>query len=189
LGIKSNRKIFNFALILLDYGKIKNLALAISKIIVILPALMLYETLPPIKNQYNMKLKLIIILFIFSISAKSQSLSENDIIGTWNVINMQSKIQNPNMKPLIDAFKKGIFKFNENKNFELSSIKSNSLFAMVSEMTKGTKWKYNSETNLIRIGTEDDKYSTMGIQLITKNNKIVFYLEESTLKLEMKKQK
>jgi len=31
LGIKEGRKIFNFALILADYGKIKNLALAISK--------------------------------------------------------------------------------------------------------------------------------------------------------------
>jgi len=31
LGINAGRKIFNFALILADYGKIKNLALANSK--------------------------------------------------------------------------------------------------------------------------------------------------------------
>jgi len=136
-----------------------------------------------------MKLKIIAILFIFSISVNSQSLSKDIIIGVWNVVNVQSKIQNPNMKPLIDAFKKGIFKFNDNKKFELSSSKSNSIFLMVSEMTKGTKWKYNSKTNLIRIGTEEDKYTTMGIQIITKNNKVFFYLEESFLKLEMEKQK
>lgn len=136
-----------------------------------------------------MKLNLIVILFIFSISANSQSLSKEKITGTWNVINVQSKIQSPNLKPLVDAFKKGIFKFNEDKKFELSSSKSNSLFTMVSEMTKGTKWKYNSKTNLIRIGTEEDKYTTMGIQIITENNKIFFYLEESSLKLEMEKQK
>ena len=79
MGIKSSRKIFNFALILADYGKIKNLALAISKIIVYLPALMLYETL------YT-------ILCVTIVAQKNSQAARSNFY-------VKNVIQNPNWKP------------------------------------------------------------------------------------------
>lgn len=52
-------------------------------------------------------------------------------------------------------------------------------------MTKNKKWKFDSNRQLIKIGSEKDYFSVMGIYVKKNEGKITFQISESELQFEM----
>ena len=87
----------------------------------------------------------------------------------------------------MDGFEKARFRFFENGDFHLTTKSKAPAFQMMLRMTEGGKWKFNTEQQLIKIGTEEDGYSIMGIYPIKKNEGLQFSLDESEMVLEVEK--
>ena len=54
-------------------------------------------------------------------------------------------------------------------------------------MTENSEWKFDSETQLIKIGTEEDGHSIMGIYPKKNLSTVQFSLDESEMAFEMEK--
>ncbi|MFC4740500.1 dienelactone hydrolase family protein [Flavobacterium ponti] len=119
-----------------------------------------------------------------------QNITKEFVTGTWKVTGMLpfDSRGNQDIKELIDGFKNSTFLFSENGNFQISTTKSSKVFKMITGMTAKSKWKVDSEKNLIKIGTTKDSYTKMGIQVGSKEGKIVFYLDETAMYLFVEKQ-
>ncbi len=133
------------------------------------------------------KFSLLILLITLSFNSFGQISNEKDIYGKWSVVDIMEKPTNPQFQPLIDGFSNSTFSFKQNGNFELTTTSSSELFAMVTEMTNGTKWKFEKNKQYIKIGTEEDGYSIMEISISEINGSKLFHLTESKMTLEMKK--
>jgi hypothetical protein len=133
--------------------------------------------------------KYIIVLTFFLISniISSQTIKKEDIYGTWQVEKNLTKTTDPKFKDLIDGFKSSTFKFEQNGNFELYSPNKSKVFLMTLEMIKNKKWKFDDSRQLIKIGSEKDYYSLMGIYVNKNSGKIIFKISESEFQFEMKK--
>ena len=131
----------------------------------------------------------LLLLLTLSLNSFGQIKSEKEICGKWKVEKITEKPAIPQAQPLIDGFRHAIFTFNENGSFELSTTSNSELFAMVTEMTNGAKWKFNQAKQYVDIGSEKDGYSVMGISVRENSGKILFHLDESGITLEMKKVK
>lgn len=129
----------------------------------------------------------LVFLIALSINSFGQISNDNEIYGKWKVERIIDKPSSPQFQPLIEGFKNSIFTFNQNGDFELSSTSSSQLFAMVTEMTNETKWKFEQDKQYVKIGSKEDKYSIMGITITEIHGKKVFHLNESGMTLEMKK--
>jgi hypothetical protein len=136
-----------------------------------------------------MKIRLsLIFLFTLSSTVFGQVNNEAEMIGDWKVEKILEKPTNPQFKPLIDGFESSTFKFKPNKNFELTTTNSSELFEMMmTEVLDGTKWKFVKEKQLIKIGTEEDGYTSMGVLVKKENGHLFFNLDESGLIFLMKK--
>lgn len=130
-----------------------------------------------------MKKLVLVVFFLFSIFSFSQ-ITSNQIIGNWKVVKILNEIGN---QDLANGFKSSVFKFDKNFNFTLKSSNDNPLFSQIESMTKNTKWKIDSLKNKIKIGTKKNNYSTMFIEVEQKNERVIFHLIESDIKLEMMK--
>ena len=130
-----------------------------------------------------MKKLVLVVFFLFSIFSFSQ-ITSNQIIGNWKVVKVLNEIGN---QDLANGFKSSVFKFDKNFNFTLKSSNDNPLFSQIESMTKNTKWKIDSLKNKIKIGTKKNNYSTMFIEVGQKNERVIFHLIESDIKLEMMK--
>jgi hypothetical protein len=139
----------------------------------------------------NLKPKLMkkhIILLTFLLISNiiiSQTIKKEDIIGTWQVETNLTKTTDPKFKDLIEGFKSSIFNFEQNENFEMSSPNKSKLLLMTLEMTKNKKWKFDHNRQLIKIGSEKDYFSIMGIYVKKNSGKIIFQISESELEFEM----
>tara|TARA_B110000967_G_C18550172_1_gene394966 strand:- start:173 stop:604 length:432 start_codon:yes stop_codon:yes gene_type:complete len=139
----------------------------------------------PIKKMRNI-FTLLILVTLCSTSF-GQTLSKKEMYGKWKVEKVIKKPTNPQFKPLIVGFENSTFIFNQNGNFELNTTSKSELFGMFTKMTKGTKWKVEQNKNYVKIGNKDDKYSILGISIRKINEKKIFYLDETGITLEMKK--
>ena len=128
-----------------------------------------------------------LLLVSLSSSVFGQTLTEKDVYGKWKVVKLIEKPTNPQFVPLISGFENATFVFNQNGNFELTTTSKSELFGIITEMTDGTKWKFEQKSKYLKIGNQEDKYSIMGILVKEINGKIIFHLDESGVKLEMKK--
>lgn len=133
------------------------------------------------------KFSLLILLITISLNSFGQILNEKDIYGKWRVLDILEKPTSPQFQPLIDGFSNSTFSFNQNGNFELTTTSPSELFTIVTEMTNGTKWKFEKDEQYINIGTEKDRYSVMGISISEINRSKLFHLTESGITLEVKK--
>jgi len=134
------------------------------------------------------KLQLSLFLLVFSLSCYSQ-LSKNQLYGEWKVEKILKKPSSSEFELLIEGFSKSVFEFQNDGDFKLSTSSDSQIFMMITEMTKNTKWKFDASQQLIRIGNAEDNYSIMGIYPKEENSKIVFFIDESGITLEMKKLK
>lgn len=128
--------------------------------------------------------KLHLFLFSFFSVFYFSQITNNELIGNWKVVKVLNNIGNKELK---QGFQSSIFKFEQNSNFSLKPSHSNPLFSQIEMMTAQTKWKLIPTKNLIKIGTKEDNYSTMFIELERKKDKIIFHFKESNLDLEMVK--
>lgn len=126
-------------------------------------------------------------LFI-SLNSFGQITSESELIGKWKVVEILEKPTNSQLKPIIDGFEKSTFTFNENTDFELTTTNNSELFKMMmAEVSNETKWKFEIDKQLIKIGNQEDGYSYMGILVKIVKENIIFHLDESGLTFLMKK--
>ena len=130
---------------------------------------------------------LLILISLSSISL-GQTLSQNDISGKWKVEKVVEKPTDPELVTVLAGFENATFDFNQNGYFQLTFISKSELFIEIAEMTNGTKWKIEKATpNYVKIGNQEDDYSIMGIIVREINGKIIFYIDESELALQMNK--
>ena len=131
---------------------------------------------------------LIIGLLGFEISA--QTLIKNDIVGTWKVLNVNTVTELPKeelqtMEMLKSAFLKSKFQFEANQRFSFD-------FLFEEMAINSEHWKYNKATNSYIIQGWEDKDGNetilMEIKVRKENGKVFFFLSESFLFLEMKKE-
>lgn len=130
----------------------------------------------------------ILILFTFltfSISTNGQNLDENEIVGNWNVKRIIQKPSIPEMAPVLDGFENGTFMFDKSGDFDFKTSSNSEMFSEVVGMIQNTKWKFESSEQLIKIGSEEDKFSIMGIYVKKVNGMLQFHLDESGLRFEM----
>ena len=76
----------------------------------------------------------------------------------------------------------------KNGIFELKSVNTSKLFLMITNMLKNTKWKLDQNKQIIRIGNQENHFSTMGIIVKLKDSKTIFILDETLLEFEMVKE-
>ncbi|MFD2565419.1 hypothetical protein [Aquimarina rubra] len=127
-------------------------------------------------------------LITISLSLSAQISDKSILVGKWNVEKTIKQPPVPQITPLVQSFEQATFDFKDNDVFELSTTKSTELFEMMmSEVMIDTKWKFNKNKQLLQIGNEADRYTTMSIIVNKKNDKIIFELEESGLVFLMKK--
>jgi len=130
----------------------------------------------------------LIFLITLSSTVFGQVNNEAELTGKWKVEKILEKPTNPQFKPLIDGFEKSTFDFKADKDFELTTTSSSELFEMMRlEVLNGTKWKFVKEKQLIKIGTEKDGFTSMGILVKKENGNLFFNLDESGLTFLMKK--
>ncbi len=130
----------------------------------------------------------LIFLITLSSSIFGQVNNENELIGKWKVEKIIKKPTNPQLKPLTEGFEKSTFDFKENKNFEISTTNSSELFEMMMlKVLYGTKWKFEKEKQLIKIGTKNDKFTSIWLFVKKENGSLFFNLDETELTFLMKK--
>lgn len=141
------------------------------------------------KHYKHNPMKNIYILFLFiSIQALSQKISKEQVYGTWKVQKNLTQITDPKFKDLINGFNEASFTFNKNGMFELKSANTSKLFLMTLNMLKNAKWKLDQNKQIIRIGNQENHFSTMGIIVKLKDSKTTFLMDETPLEFEMVKE-
>lgn len=132
-----------------------------------------------------------IFAFIFLITLSTNSFgqisNEKEIYGTWKVDKIIEPPTSPQFRSLVEGFRNSTFTFYQNGNFDLTTTSNSELFGMVTEMTNGSKWKFDKNKQHVKIGTKEDGYSTMEISIKEINGSKIFQLIESEMTLEMKK--
>jgi hypothetical protein len=132
----------------------------------------------------------IAVLLCLNTFANSQSITENTILGKWTVVKiLKQKPDAPEFKMFSDMFRDAYFVFNKDYTFQLNSTKPNFLFAEFAKMTKDTRWRLNSKTNEILIGTKQDNYSTLRLTMKQKDEVTHIEMDEGEFYLlfEVKK--
>jgi len=129
-----------------------------------------------------------LLVFIgFNITA--QVLTSNDIIGTWNVVKVNvleemSDEDKLTMSMLEAAFLKSAFIFKEDENFSFD-------FEFEEMKLTNAHWKYNSQTESFDVQDWKDKDTSkrvlMGIKAERQGEKVLFFLPETFLVLEVEK--
>jgi hypothetical protein len=136
-----------------------------------------------------MKNLILIVLSLFLLQTDlSQGISKEQVYGTWKIQKNITPITNPKFKDLIIGLKEASFTFNENGIFELKSVNTSKLFLMTTNMLKNAKWKLNQNKQIIRIGNQENHFSTMGIIVKLKDSKTIFLVDETPLEFEMIKE-
>lgn len=134
-------------------------------------------------------MKNIFILFLFiSIQGLSQEVTKEKMYGTWKVQKNVTPITDPKFKDLMNGFKEASFTFNTNGIFELKSANTSKIFLMTTNMLKNAKWKLDQNKQIIRIGNQENHFSTMGIIVKLKDSKTIFLVDETSLEFEMVKE-
>lgn len=126
------------------------------------------------------KISILILVFAFHSTCFGQIKNESELTGKWIVGKMINKPTDAKLKPIVDAFEKSTFNFKPNKQFELSTTNETELFKiMMAEVLNGTMWKFDESEQLIKIGNQDNGFSSMHISVMKNNGKPIFHIEES----------
>ncbi len=138
-------------------------------------------------------MKKIILLFlivgVFGSKISAQSLVGDEIVGTWKVLKINVLKELPPeqlqlMAMLKNAFLKAKFTFEENQNFSFD-------FQLQGMAISNAKWNFNKDNNSYTIQASNEKNNNkMLMEIITKKeaDKILFFLSESSVSLEMQRE-
>lgn len=120
---------------------------------------------------------IVFILALLTSTVQSQSITEKEITGTWQVINVVEVGNQPNQAEDMIAAYIDIYPDN---NFQLRTKKQDKSSKGYKNNFVNSKWSYNEATQTINL----DKGS-MAIKVSKSNGKIVFELIETGIKLEV----
>jgi hypothetical protein len=136
-------------------------------------------------SKMNMKKNIIFLLLIFSICVQSQNDIKKQILGSWKVENIIIESKNKNIIDFANSFKNSVFSFKENRTFIFNPKSNNQLILMFINQLKNAKWIYDEKDKKIKIGTDKDHYSTMGLSIKIENNTAFFYIDETELSFQL----
>lgn len=129
------------------------------------------------------------VFYFFMVSAaKAQGFVEKDIAGNWTVTDViATKSNNETQLKVIAGFKKSTFVFNADHSFVLQTQDKSIYMTMLSRQLLKAAWQFTDATDEIMIGTPQNHYSTLKIQMEHKGEAILFNLEESGVGLMVQK--
>ncbi len=125
----------------------------------------------------------------------AQQLTKDIFLGSWEVVDSQlipemSKELDDEGKKMMDQMREGfigtVFNFKENNEFTVQFPKDVPEFMKELEFINNTKWKIE-DGRKIAIGSEEDRYSLMGIFVGVKESKKFFVLDDSPFILQVSK--
>jgi len=120
---------------------------------------------------------------ILSSCVNNISVTKNQLIGSWKVNRV---IKEPTAQ-MLKGFSESTFKFDDSGVFQLISTSDSEQFTEIVEWFKEAKWKFDIDEQLIKIGNEEDGYSTMRIYVKKDKGVLLFDFDESEMELEMVK--
>ena len=122
-------------------------------------------------------LTIFFILALLTSTVQSQSLTEKEITGTWQVINVvDAGKQSQQADDMLGAY----FDFYPDHNFQLRTKNQNDSSKGYKYNFENYKWSYNEVTQTIELSK-----GTMTIKLSKSNGKMFFELPETGVKLEV----
>ncbi len=125
-------------------------------------------------------MKNLIILFAFILlaaTAQSQSLTEKEISGTWQVITITNAGNKPAQAEEMNA---AYFDLYPDHSFQLRTQKNNGSSTEYEENFKNYKWSYNAATQTINLSK-----GNMNIKVSKINNNVFFELTGTGIKLQV----
>ncbi len=130
---------------------------------------------------------LLIITLLSASFSFSQAIEESELIGLWNVVNVEGtnqikEAEKETFDMIIKAFMESTFEFESNKNFTLDID-----FTGIGDMMRKVQWNYFPDDSSIIIENWNMKDNLMLIVVEKKNDKVFFKLTETPLILEVEK--
>ena len=143
-------------------------------------------------------MKILILSILFTVSSTysySQQLIPEVFIGTWKVIDSQLRPEfemgldvegKQKLETLRIGFVGTIFGFKKNNEFTITFPTSMPDMMKELEFVNNQKWKIDKE-QMIAIGSKEDGYSLMVVNILNKKEKMYFIIFESPFIFEMSK--
>ncbi|MBT0606778.1 DUF5004 domain-containing protein [Aequorivita echinoideorum] len=131
------------------------------------------------------KLYVLFAFILITVAANSQSISEKELMGVWQVTSVTSASQNPNQAQLIAGLQRATMYFKNDHTFEFNSYSTNPTLASFIENTQNSQWKYDANLQTVAIGTAENNYSAMIIKVRKQNGKVSFLLQETNVELQV----
>lgn len=139
--------------------------------------------------SYYMKKQLAVIaILFFTHSVMAQVFTQKDLVGKWKVVAIVNEPKNPNLKDIIKSFSSATFLFEENGNFRTTTLDKTEWFTMLINVTKGTKWKWDTANFTVSVGNDSNGYSILKLIVIRGGDKTIFHLAETNFNFEVQKE-
>jgi hypothetical protein len=128
---------------------------------------------------------LYVISFFFLMQLTSaQGFVEKEVVGRWTVAEVIStKTSNETQLKVVAGFKNSIFILNADHSFELLTQDKSIYMSMLARQLVKAQWQFVDATDELLIGTPQNHFSILKIQLEHKGVSTQFNLEESGIGL------
>ena len=128
---------------------------------------------------------LFVVSFLFMLQfINAQGFIEKDIVGRWTVTEVVStKVSNETQMKVVAGFKNSIFILNADHSFELQTQDKSIYMTMLSRQLAKAQWQFVDATDELLIGTTQNHFSILKIQMEHKGAITQFNLEESGIGL------
>jgi hypothetical protein len=120
--------------------------------------------------------------------AVGQGFIEKELTGSWLVTEVASaKSNNDTQLKVVAGFKNSTFVFNADHSFILLTQDKSIYMTMLLRQLAKAKWQFKDATDEVLIGTPQNHFSILKIQLEHNGNATLFNLEESGIRLGVDK--
>lgn len=128
---------------------------------------------------------LYVVSFFFLMQlASAQGFVEKEVVGRWTVTEVIStKTSNETQLRVVAGFKNSIFILNADHSFELLTHDKSIYMSMLARQLVKAQWQFVDATDELLIGTPQNHFSILKIQLEHKGVSTQFNLEESGIGL------
>jgi hypothetical protein len=128
---------------------------------------------------------LFVVSFLFMMQfINAQGFIEKDIVGRWTVTEVVStKASNDTQMKVVAGFKNSIFILNADHSFELLTQDKSIYISMLARQLAKAQWQFVDGTDELLVGTPQNQFSILKIQLEHKGSLTQFNLEETGIGL------
>jgi hypothetical protein len=126
------------------------------------------------------------VVFIFFLMPllRAQGFVEKEVVGRWTVTEVIStKTSNETQLKVVGGFRNSIFLLNADHSFELVTQDKSIYMSMLARQLVKAQWQFVDATDEIMIGTPQNHFSILKIQLEHRGAITQFNLEESGIGL------